>query len=438
MTDLIEAPIETEAPEPPGSIGALLRLIGITALLVAGFVLLGWGALLVVIVALIAMVMLHEFGHFATAKWAGMKATEFFVGFGPRLWSVRKGETEYGVKAIPAGGYVRIIGMTSAEEIDPSDEPRAYRNQPFAKRIVVASAGSAMHFLLAFILAFCALAFIGKPDPSVIKVQGYLNFGNGVHTPAQIGGIRSGDQIIKVDGVKVTDATALSTAVHHHAPGTAVTITVLRAGHPVKLTVTPVDGRSVKVNGKALAPTSGPATGYLGVSLAEGSSTVGPLSALVDSAGVVRQVTVAAGVGMYHLFSPAGIQSYAHQVANPSSASSSVTATAGQAPRPESIVGAVRTATQATHAGILPLLEVLISINIFIGILNMLPMLPLDGGHVAIASYEWMRTRRGRPMYRADVRKLMPAVYLFVGLLLALVMSSLYLDLTHPAANPFR
>jgi RIP metalloprotease RseP len=145
-----------------------------------------------VIVALIAMVLIHELGHFATAKWSGMKVTEYFVGFGPRLWSVRKGETEYGVKAIPAGGYVRIIGMSSAEEIHPSDEARAYRNQPFGKRIIVASAGSAMHFLMAFVLAFLALTLIGRSDSSVIDVQKYLVLDGGAQTPAQTAGIQPG------------------------------------------------------------------------------------------------------------------------------------------------------------------------------------------------------------------------------------------------------
>ena len=100
-----------------------------------------------------SIVMLHELGHFATAKWAGMKVTEYFVGFGPRLWSVRRGETEYGVKAIPAGGLREDPGFTNLEEIDPEDEPRTYRQQPFHKRIIVASAGSVMHFLIAFVLA---------------------------------------------------------------------------------------------------------------------------------------------------------------------------------------------------------------------------------------------------------------------------------------------
>src|SRR2546421_10982618 len=84
-----------------------------------------------VVIAIVVMIMLHELGHFATAKWAGMKVTEYFLGFGPRLWSIRRGETEYGVKAIPAGGYVKIIGMTNLEEVDPADEPRTYRQKPF-------------------------------------------------------------------------------------------------------------------------------------------------------------------------------------------------------------------------------------------------------------------------------------------------------------------
>ena len=105
--------------------------------------------LLIVIVALIVMIMLHELGHFVTAKWSGMKVTEYFLGFGPRLWSFRRGETEYGVKALPLGGYVKIIGMSNLEEVPPEDEPRTYRQQPFRKRLLVAVAGSAVHFILA-------------------------------------------------------------------------------------------------------------------------------------------------------------------------------------------------------------------------------------------------------------------------------------------------
>ena len=105
---------------------------------------------LLLVVGIILMVMLHEFGHYWTAKRSGMKVTEFFVGFGPRLWSFTRGETEYGVKAIPAGGYVRIIGMTNMEEIDPADEPRTFRQGTPGKRLVVILAGVTVNLVIAF------------------------------------------------------------------------------------------------------------------------------------------------------------------------------------------------------------------------------------------------------------------------------------------------
>src|SRR5918996_1194941 len=102
--------------------------------------------------ALILSVMLHELGHFATAKKFGMKATRFFVGFGPTLWSTRRGETEYGVKAIPAGGFVKIVGMTPLEDVEAGDEDRAFYKQPAGKRTIVLAAGSFMHFVIALVL----------------------------------------------------------------------------------------------------------------------------------------------------------------------------------------------------------------------------------------------------------------------------------------------
>ena len=143
--------------------------------------------------------MLHELGHFATAKWAGMKVTEYFVGFGPRLWSVRRGETEYGVKAIPAGGYVRITGFTSTEEVAAEDEPRAYRKQPFHQRIIVASAGSAMHFLIAFVLAL-TLSWASGTTSDNYTVSALEHWKGVATTPAAAAGLRPGDTIVSVDG----------------------------------------------------------------------------------------------------------------------------------------------------------------------------------------------------------------------------------------------
>ena len=111
----------------------------------------GW-PLLVMILGIVVMIFLHELGHFVTAKWSGMKVTEFFIGFGPRIWSFQRGETEYGLKVIPAGAYVRIIGMNNLDEVDPADEPRTYRQQSFPKRLLVVCAGSLCTSLQAFVL----------------------------------------------------------------------------------------------------------------------------------------------------------------------------------------------------------------------------------------------------------------------------------------------
>ena len=133
------APAPARQPEseplPASAWPALLRLLVVVAAGITVAIVLGAWPVLVVILALVAMIMLHELGHFATAKWSGMKVTEYFLGFGPKLWSIRRGETAYGVKAIPAGGYVRIVGMTMLEEVDPVDEARSYRQATFPRRL---------------------------------------------------------------------------------------------------------------------------------------------------------------------------------------------------------------------------------------------------------------------------------------------------------------
>ena len=124
----------------------------------------GW---FIMIAAIVVMIFLHELGHYLTAKWSGMKVTEFFLFFGPKIWSFKRGETEYGIKCIPAGAYVRIIGMSNLEtDVPPEDEPRTYRQQSYPKRLLVVSAGSIMHMLQAFVLLFVAFTLVGVPGNS--------------------------------------------------------------------------------------------------------------------------------------------------------------------------------------------------------------------------------------------------------------------------------
>src|SRR5438309_9497446 len=126
------------------------------------------------VIALLVSVMLHEAGDFFTARAFGMQASSFCVGFGPTLWSTRRGETEYGVKAIPAGGFVKIIGMTDLEEIEPGDEGRAFYRQPAPQRLVVLSAGSVVHFIIAIVLLYLVLATTGD----ILKAEPTLRIGS--------------------------------------------------------------------------------------------------------------------------------------------------------------------------------------------------------------------------------------------------------------------
>lgn len=400
----------------------LARMLAVLALIVAFFVLLGWTPWLIVVAAIIVMVMVHELGHFATAKWSGMKVTEYFVGFGPRLWSIRRGETDYGFKPILAGGYVKILGMTSAEEVDPADEPRTYRQQPFANRIMVASAGSFMHFLMAFVLLYGALLYFGAPQPNIAEVGAYA--GGQVHA-ARDAGIKPGDEILAADGHRVTSEIQLGKIIND-SPGKPVVLTVERDGRRLTLTVVPatahlVDNGTTEVLGKGTGTEK--TVGLIGIQFGNAFSSEGPVRAVGTAGSELGSVTAELVSSIPHAFANAY-----HSLLNAKFAQE--TAQTGQ--RPQSIVGATHTAVEALHEGVLYLILILVELNIALGILNMLPMLPLDGGHVAIAVYERIRTRKGRPYYQADANKLLPVVYAFVAVLLVFSLSILYLDIAHP------
>jgi RIP metalloprotease RseP len=116
---------------------------------------------LIFAVGILVSVCLHEAGHLLTAKRFGMKATQYFAGFGPTLWSIRRGETEYGVKAIPAGGFVKIVGMSPLEELGPADQERAFWRFPLWQRTIELVSGSAPHFLLALVIFYFAAITTG-------------------------------------------------------------------------------------------------------------------------------------------------------------------------------------------------------------------------------------------------------------------------------------
>ncbi|MHB1710895.1 MAG: M50 family metallopeptidase [Acidimicrobiales bacterium] len=410
---------------------ALLDIALVAASIVVLAVVTGTTDVVIIVACIIAIVMIHELGHLLAAKRGGMKVTEYFLGFGPRIWSFRRGETEYGIKAFPLGGYVKIPGMTSLEEVDPADEPRTYRQQPFHARLLVAVAGSAMHFLMAFVLLWSLLALVGAASSTQIQIQGVSAL-KGKPGPAAAAGIRPGDIVVSVDGKAVNgDFNTLTHAIQSH-PDRPVAVEVERGGRYLHFTVTPVNGRIVHEPG-AFAPTGTAPFGVIGVDLGAPTVRAGPLHAIGTAAVDLVHYTGSTVAGVAGLFTPSSIASRFHQVASAKAANRA----SANGTRVESIVGAVATGGQAVRAGIADTLLFLISINLFLGVFNMFPMLPLDGGHVAIAVYERIRTRGRRVLYHADVTKLMPFTWVMLAFLGVLFATTLLNDLLHPMINPF-
>jgi hypothetical protein len=223
---------EDEPAPPVDQRGAIVRLLVLVAALIGLGFAVGAGETVLLVLALIGCIVAHEFGHYLTAKLAGIKVTEFFVGFGPRLWSIHRGETEYGVKAIPLGGYCRILGMNNLEEVDPADEPRTYRQAPLWRRLSVAVAGSAMHFMIAMVVLFgmffwtgdngnylASLSALPASNP-IVEIDG-LSSGA---SPAQVAGFHLGDRIVAVDGQHFANWEQLSKYIQAH-PGRALDVT---------------------------------------------------------------------------------------------------------------------------------------------------------------------------------------------------------------------
>jgi membrane-associated protease RseP (regulator of RpoE activity) len=247
-----------------------------------------------------------------------------------------------------------------------------------------------------------------------------------------VGGIRAGDVIVSVDGKPIGGSfDALTNAIRDH-PDAPVTVVVDRDGQPTTLTVTPANGRVMHEKGVTAPPGSKP-YGIIGVSLDNPNQTFTPLRALVSTGSHLVDFAWASIVGVGHIFSPGGVARQLDQVSSAKAASQA----AANGTRAQSIVGVVRTGDQALQAGIGDFLLILVAINIFFGIFNLFPMLPLDGGHVAIAIYEKIRTGRRKELYHADVTKLMPFAWLMLAFLGVIVGTALLNDILHPMANPF-
>jgi membrane-associated protease RseP (regulator of RpoE activity) len=385
------------------------------------------------VLAILIVVMVHESGHFLVAKVFGFKATKFFVGFGPTLWSFQQGETEYGIKAIPAGGFVKIIGMNPYEEIAPEDRPRSYPNKPRWQRALLLAAGSATHWVVAFVILVVTAMTIGFPTGEATnEVAAVETRVRGVEAPAARAGFQPGDEIVEVSGT-ATDSWDETRRLIRSSSGPTEFV-VLRDG--TRVTIDAIVAESIFTDEGRLVDIAQPGeelrepgpgeekVGFLGVSPEPEFDRDGLGPAIVDAGGRTWDVTRLSFRGIGEVFGMV----FGGELWD---------ALTGEGDRqvdegPLGLVGAGRIAGESVASGrFLDLIGLIVGFTIFVGVMNLLPLPPLDGGHLAVLAYEKMTGRT------VDVRKLIPIAAAVISFFVVLFVAVLYLDLARPVQIPF-
>ena len=380
------------------------------------------------VLALMLAIFLHEGGHFATAKFFGMKVERFFLGFGPTVWSFRRGETEYGIKALPLGGFCKIAGMSPYESdgnfleedrsarpaAEPTPPERQFRSKPAWQRSIVLAAGSITHFIVAILLTWMVLVAIGiGTGQATTTIDRTVPLAAGVQSPAQKGGLRAGDQIVAVSGRPVTGFDDLRAALADKGDR-QITIEYVRDGERRSTTVV-----AASQNGR----------GFLGFQPTEQTRRVGVLAAIPESIKLFWDTTVATIKGLGGFVTGLADRMSAPQPPAGGGGGGGEVGDSG----PIGIVGITRLAGQAVANNQWAIfVAILIQLNIVVGVFNLLPLPPMDGGYLAFVLWQVV-TRR-----EVDLRKVVPVAALIVGLLVMLTVGLVWLDITNPVPYPFR
>ena len=371
--------------------------------------------ILAFVVALLFSVMVHEFGHYITARKYGMWVSEFFVGFGKRIWSVQRGETEFGVKAIPAGGYCKIEGMSPNDEMPQGQEERAFYKASSGKKLIVLGAGSFLHFVLGFVLLFTLFAGIGTNQVLPVINEVVPN------SAAQAAGIQAGDEVVSINGKRVTEWYK-DVEVIRESQGAELTLVLNRNGEEVVITtaarLTDIDGTKRYV---------------LGIVNEVGLVRSGVLVSIKNSATVTKGFLVESVKSLGKL--PEKI---------PALWGATVRGEERDANGLVGVVGVARVSGEAVGSDKLTPMErlatfvlIVASLNIFVGVFNLLPILPLDGGHMAVAIADSIRAffarLRGRPRPAPiDVTVLTPITMVVFVVLATLTLLLLVADVINP------
>lgn len=366
-------------------------------------------------VALLLSVMVHEFGHYITAKRFDMKVTEFFLGFGKRIWSFTRGETEFGIKAIPAGGYCRIEGMTPRDEMPAGEESRAFFGASTGRKLIVLGAGSFAHFVIGFLLIFSIFFGVGVNTllSDVTKVS--------PNSAAAASGFLPGDTIVAIDGTQVKNWYQDSQAIRD-SQGRELSFTVLRNGEKIILKAAPTYLASEKRYVLGVVTKVGIKRESFPTSLSE----AGRATAFLTRESVKSLIAL-----------PTKVPQLIRQTFG------------GEARDPNGlvgVVGAARVSGDAVGSNKLDNTErlgtfllLIASLNIFVGIFNLLPLLPLDGGHMAVAIADEIRAFFARLRGRArpagiDVNVLTPITMTVFAVLAVLTAILLIADIFNPVS----
>jgi regulator of sigma E protease len=313
---------------------------------------------LLAFLAFVALIILHELGHFVAAKWTGMRVERFFLFFPPKLISIKRGETEYGIGAVPLGGFVKITGMNPDEELPPEIASRGYYHQPVWKRIVVIGAGPAVNLAIAFVILFFLAFGIQEPNQTVSQVAP----GSPAETRLQVG-----DRIVSVDGVTGDQATIADQINTHSCPGepvdgciaeTPATVVVARDGTPRTLEIRPVFDSANDRN-------------RLGFVFGTQPLDPGPTEAAgisIDFMWMVTSQTVSTLSQLYQ---------------------------SDKRDELSGVAGSYEVTRQAITIGWREALTLIALISLSLGVINLFPFLPLDGGHIF---WSVMEKLRGKPV----------------------------------------
>ncbi len=391
--------------------------------------------LIVFIAAILIVVMIHESGHFFVAKAFNFKATKYFIGFGPTIWSTTRGETEYGVKALPLGGFVKIVGMNPYEEIPAEDLPRSYPNKPIWQRALVIVAGSATHFVVAFLILLVTAMTIGFPTERSTNVLAVVDTRiDGFTSPAAEAGLQPDDEIAAVNGEEVGSWQDVRSFIQDHR-NESVTFTVIRDGERVDLKTT-VGSAIINADDEPVeyvppgqeivgdVPVGGRIVGFLGVQPKPEYEKEDIFGAIAFGGSQTWEVTKLSVVGIKDMFTMV----FGGELWDALQGDGERAIDEG----PLGIVGAGRLASESIETGrLLDLIALIVGFTVFVGLMNLLPLPPLDGGHLAVLAYEKITGKV------VDIRKLIPVAAFVISFFVILFVAVLYLDLARPIKVPF-